>query len=96
MRIADTPAVKEVDQVAAIFASLPKTDKQKKESLAKIEDAYFKLGDLYYFQLGEKDNAAVSYKNLLKRFPGSCGLPIARDLFDLRQLSSSPICPQIR
>ena len=64
-------SVKEVDQVAAIFASLPKTDKQKKESLAKIEDAYFKLGDLYYFQLGEKDNAAVSYKNLLKRFPGS-------------------------
>jgi outer membrane protein assembly factor BamD (BamD/ComL family) len=29
------------------------------------------LGDLYYFQLEEKENAAGSYKNLLNRFPGS-------------------------
>ncbi len=62
---------KEVDQAAKLLAQLPYTETQKKDALAKIEDAYFKLGDLYYFQLEEKDNAAVSYKNLLRRFPGS-------------------------
>ncbi len=70
-KIAEVAVVKEIDEVAKIFAQLPKTEKQKKESLSKIEDAYFKLGDLYYFQLSEKDNASVSYKNLLGRFPGS-------------------------
>jgi len=65
------PAPKEVDEVANILTQLPTTADQKKEALAKIEDAYFKLGDLYYFQLEEKENAAGSYKSLLNRFPGS-------------------------
>ena len=65
------PASKEVDEVANILTQLPTTADQKKEALTKIEDAYFKLGDLYYFQLEEKENAAGSYKSLLNRFPGS-------------------------
>jgi TolA-binding protein len=60
-----------VDEVASIMTQLPVTAEQKKQALTKIEDAYFKLGDLYYFQLEEKENAAGSYKNLLNRFPGS-------------------------
>jgi Tetratricopeptide repeat len=63
------------DEVARIFKQLPKTDDQKKEALGKIEEAYFKLGDLYYFQLSEKDNAAESYQNLLTRFPESAHEP---------------------
>ncbi len=71
-KIGEGPTIKkEVDEVAKIFSQLPKSDKEKKESLAKVEDAYFKLGDLYYFQLNEKENAAVAYKSLLARFPGS-------------------------
>jgi tetratricopeptide (TPR) repeat protein len=66
------PAMNPADEAAKkIFAALPKTDEQKKEALAKIEDAYFKLGDLYYFQLAEKDNAEDSYQKLLSRFPAS-------------------------
>ena len=41
------------------------------EALGKIEEAYFKLGDLYYFQLDEKVNAENSYEHLLSRFPQS-------------------------
>jgi outer membrane protein assembly factor BamD (BamD/ComL family) len=63
--------VEKVDEAAKIFAQLPRTEQQKKAALAKIEEAYFKLGDLYYFQLGEKKNAAVSYRHLLDRFPES-------------------------
>jgi len=60
-----------VDEAAKFMAQLPRTDSQKKEALAKIEDAYFHLGDLYYFNLNEKDNASESYEKLLDRFPKS-------------------------
>jgi tetratricopeptide (TPR) repeat protein len=59
------------DAAAKLFAKLPKTQKQKDAALELIEEAYFKLGDLYYFQLAEKENAAGSYETLLKRFPSS-------------------------
>jgi tetratricopeptide (TPR) repeat protein len=54
-----------------INKQIPKTDEQKKEALKKIEDAYFNLGDIYYFKLQEKDNAVASYNKLLDRFPQS-------------------------
>ncbi len=62
---------KVTDEAAKIFAQLPITDKQKLEALNKIEEAYFGLGDLYYFQLQEKENAATTYEKLIARFPGS-------------------------
>ena len=54
-----------------LYAKLPKTMEEKKEALSKIEEAYFKLGDLYYFQLEEKDNAERTYQQLLTRFSAS-------------------------
>jgi tetratricopeptide (TPR) repeat protein len=61
------------DPVAAEYTrvdkQIPRTDEQKKEALKKIEDAYFALGDIYYFKLLEKDNAVTSYNTLLRRFP---------------------------
>jgi tetratricopeptide (TPR) repeat protein len=59
------------DEVGKLILNLPRTDAQKKEALSKIEEAYFKLGDLYYLQLEERENAEESYKKLLQRFPGS-------------------------
>lgn len=66
----ETPTEK-VDEVAKLITQLPRTDKQKQDALAKIEEGYFKLGDLYYFQLNEKENAFQSYQRLLGRFPES-------------------------
>ena len=63
------------DVIGKIISQLPKTDEQKKTALSKIEDAYFHLGDLYYFNLNEKDNAAESYEKLLARFPQSEHMP---------------------
>lgn len=54
-----------------IIALIPRTEEQKKASLQKIEEAYFKLGDLYNFKLLEKENAGNSYRTLLQRFPES-------------------------
>ena len=60
-----------VDEVGKLIEQLPRSDKQKQAALAKIEEGYFKLGDLYYFQLNEKENAQQSYQRLLGRFPES-------------------------
>jgi tetratricopeptide (TPR) repeat protein len=48
---------------------IPRTEEAKKEALSKIEEAYFKLGDIYYFKLQENKNAAETYTTLLTRFP---------------------------
>jgi tetratricopeptide (TPR) repeat protein len=50
---------------------IPRTLNQQQEALSKIEDAYFALGDIYYYKLLEKRNAVSSYKKLLDRFPKS-------------------------
>jgi tetratricopeptide (TPR) repeat protein len=54
-----------------ISALIPRTDAQKKDALAKIENAYFSLGDIYYFKLHEKENASTAFNTLLSRFPES-------------------------
>lgn len=52
-----------------ISLEIPRTEEAKKEALDKIEEAYFKLGDIYYFKLQEKKNAVTTYTTLLQRFP---------------------------
>jgi tetratricopeptide (TPR) repeat protein len=57
------------EELERIITLLPLTEEKVKESLDKIEDAYFKLGDIYYFQLQEKENAVLTFETLLNRFP---------------------------
>jgi tetratricopeptide (TPR) repeat protein len=68
-------ATEAADPAVVMFTSLdkqiPRTPEAKKEALAKIEDAYFNLGDIYNFKLQEKENAVEAYTKLLTRFPDS-------------------------
>jgi tetratricopeptide (TPR) repeat protein len=59
------------DRVADLMSTIPFSAEAKTESLKKIEDAYFKLGRIYNFQLEEKQNATNTFEKLLERFPGS-------------------------
>jgi tetratricopeptide (TPR) repeat protein len=67
------PEVKTADPVAAEYAridkEIPRTEEQRAEALKKIEDAYFALGDIYYFKLEEPANAIETYVTMLNRFP---------------------------
>ena len=54
-----------------ISAEIPKTAEAKKQALDKIEEAYFKLGNIYYFKLHENKNAADTYHKLIHRFDSS-------------------------
>lgn len=58
-----------------VSKQLPHTDQQVEEANKKIEDAYFRLGDIYYFDLQEKENAVASYETLLKRYPTTAYYP---------------------
>jgi tetratricopeptide (TPR) repeat protein len=58
-------------EIKKVLSQLPLTEEQKKESLSKIEEAYFQLGDLYFIKLNEKANATTSYAKLIERFPRS-------------------------
>jgi tetratricopeptide (TPR) repeat protein len=68
-KAAPAPADPAAAEYVRISKQIPKTEEQKKEALKKIEDAYFNLGDIYYFKLQEKDNAIASFNKLLERFP---------------------------
>jgi tetratricopeptide (TPR) repeat protein len=57
--------------MADIIKQLPSTEEKKKESLKKVEDSHFALGDIYSMKLEEPANAVDTYKKLLKRFPQS-------------------------
>lgn len=69
------PTAEPVDPAEAEFLRLtqqiPRTDEQRTAALKKIEKAYFRVGDIYYFDLLEKDNAEKTYLKLLERFPES-------------------------
>lgn len=54
-----------------VLRELPLTDEQKAASLMKIEEAYFALGDIYYFKLKETTNAVTTFEKLLTRFPNT-------------------------
>jgi len=58
-------------ETSDFLKKLPRTEPEKQKLLAEIEDALFKLGDLYFFNLNERDNAIQSLESLLKRFPNS-------------------------
>ncbi|MCW5910284.1 MAG: hypothetical protein KIT62_04380 [Cyclobacteriaceae bacterium] len=67
--------IQKVDEAGKLISQIPRTDEEKAKALAQIEEGYFRLGDLYYFQLSEKDNASQSYTKLLERFPQSEYVP---------------------
>lgn len=56
-------------EYARLDKEIPRTEEQRAAALKKIEDAYFLLGDIYYFKLEEPDNAAETFNTLLRRFP---------------------------
>jgi tetratricopeptide (TPR) repeat protein len=57
------------EQYERILKELPLTAKQIEEANQKIEDAYFRVSDIYNFDLQERDNAITSYNTLLQRYP---------------------------
>jgi outer membrane protein assembly factor BamD (BamD/ComL family) len=60
-----------VAEVAQLRGTIPFTQEEQTAALTEIEEALFKLGNIYNFQLEEPDNAIDTFEKLLARFPGS-------------------------
>ncbi len=67
----DQEAPKTEERTAALMETIPFSAEAKTAANKKIEDAYFKLGNIYNFQLEEKENAVEVFEKLLSRYPGS-------------------------
>jgi tetratricopeptide (TPR) repeat protein len=59
------------NQVSEMIAAVPKTEEQIKKLLSEIEVALYKLGNIYSFQLEEKQNAANTFEQQIERFINS-------------------------
>ena len=54
-----------------MYNSIPFTTEEKQESLNKIEEALYRLGNIYYFDLREDVNAIMTFEEFLVRFDPS-------------------------
>jgi tetratricopeptide (TPR) repeat protein len=52
-----------------MFAKIPRSESERNEALKKIEEAYYRLGNIYYFDLKERQNAIGAFETLIDRFP---------------------------
>jgi tetratricopeptide (TPR) repeat protein len=75
----DKASVQEIDKKEevgnakfdAMYGQIPFKEEDKTASLNKIKEAYYKLGNIYKFDLVEEQNAAEIFSKLISRFPGS-------------------------
>ena len=87
----DTPLENEEENlVANMYNQLPFSEDQKNKAMDKMEEAYYKLGNIYNFKLNEKDNAGESFKTLLSRFPETNHEPEVLYLLYLIYMESQP------
>lgn len=54
-----------------LIATLPQTQEEKQLLLDEIEEAMYQLGNIYNFDLEEKNNSVETFESLLFRFPES-------------------------
>jgi tetratricopeptide (TPR) repeat protein len=59
------------NSASEMFSQVPRTEEELAETLSKIENAYYRLGNIYYFELEEKENAVTTFNTFLNRFPKS-------------------------
>ncbi len=57
-----------MNEKAQMMAPIPFTDSAKNLAYAQIEEAYYKLGNIYNFDLEEPNNAVQTFDTLLYRF----------------------------
>ena len=65
----NTEEVSMMGEKAQMMATIPLTDSARMQAYVKIEEAYYKLGNIYNFDLEEPVNAIHTFDTLLYRFP---------------------------
>lgn len=56
--------------------NIPLTEEQMAESEKKVEDAYYKAGELYLYKFDDPDKACACFDTFIKRFTESSNVPL--------------------
>lgn len=67
----DSVKMKEYGENFAFYENIPFKEEDKKIGNEKLEEAYYKLAQLYDQKLNQQDSAVKTYAKLLKRYPES-------------------------
>lgn len=60
-----------VSRYDQLYSKIPFSDEAKAAALQQVEEAHYKLGNIYKFDLKEDENAAETFKRLISRFPNT-------------------------
>jgi tetratricopeptide (TPR) repeat protein len=60
-----------INSANAMYGQLPLTDETKAEAHSKLENSYYAIGKIYYFDLEEKQNAVDAFMKLVDDYPES-------------------------
>ena len=53
----------------SLVSTIPFSKEEQQVALKMVEDAHYRLGNIYNFELNEKENAVKTFETLLNRFP---------------------------
>lgn len=67
----DNAIADQAAQAEQMYQQLPFSPEAKEKALSQIEQAYYRLGNIYYFNLKEEKNASEVFETLLSRFPNT-------------------------
>ncbi|WP_234735486.1 type IX secretion system periplasmic lipoprotein PorW/SprE [Tellurirhabdus bombi] len=71
-----------------LYAAIPFSAEAKQQSNQRLENAYYKLGKLYKFNLNKPDQAISTFETLLTRFPNT---PTKPEVYYLLLLSNDQL-----
>ncbi len=79
-----------MNKAREMYAAIPQTPEELAKANKLLEDAYYKLAKIYYFDLEEKDNAIATFRLLKEKYPESEYLPEAYYLLYLYYRDEAP------
>ncbi|MEZ4687823.1 MAG: tetratricopeptide repeat protein [Bacteroidia bacterium] len=90
--VKDSALVKEFGNDYQFYKDVPRNDTMIAESNAMIEEAMFKLGQLYFQRMNEPDSAVKTFETLLNRFdPCEFELETRYALYQLYKALDNPL-----
>ena len=84
----ENPILASLPSLESLLAKIPNTPEQLKQTNEELEESYFELGKLLYFELEEIDQSIENLETLIFRYPGTIRKPEAYYLLYLGRKDS--------
>lgn len=88
MAMTENPILADLPTMESLLANIPNTPEQIEQLNSELEESYFELGKLLYFDLGEIQPSIENLETLIRRYPATVRKPEAYYLLYLGQKDS--------